>query len=226
MPNIDSIRFDLTDCQVVEQSEMHRMWSRPDGVYHNLRVSPQPPSWAFDLRDLAMATDFYSRQCADNKGVMLAMDVVQAAGVPALRGLFKYRSPVPQSMGMMYVHILWLAFRNWSAQINVESVESGTTGMREAAVMMIEGDNWPMAPPDTQPIEVSSAEEMFEHMRSRPLRIIPSDHEKYDETFADHPLSKVRRRMEQVMASLTIDAAPGEMAQFSKRAWWQLWRGW
>jgi len=216
MPNIDSVSFDLSDCELIEHSDMHRMWVNKAGIYQNLRVSQQPPAWPFDLRDYSAASDYYFRQCAENKGVMLEMEVIQIGELEALRGLFKYRSPVQKSLAMMFVHIIWIPFKNWTIQINIEALERGTTGMREAAVMMIEGDKWPKPSLEDPPIEINGTEEMFEKMRSHPLRVLPSDDAKYDKTFVNHPLSMVRNRMTQILSSLTVFADTSDLSPFIK----------
>ena len=95
------------------------------------------PGSVFDLTDPASAREFYRRECEQNAGVMLEMEPVTAAGVEGLCAVFKYRSPVPGSLGMAYVGILWLPFRDCRFQVNVEAIEQGTTGIREAAVMVI-----------------------------------------------------------------------------------------
>ena len=74
----------------------------------------------------------------------LAMERTTAAGAEALRGLFKYRAPVPGSLAMYYVGILWLPFQECNFRINIEAVETGITCVRESAVMVIAGDSWPM----------------------------------------------------------------------------------
>ena len=96
--------------------------------------------WPFDLTDSDAARFFCFNQCNDNNGVMLEMGVVSvASGIECLRGLFKYHAPIPNSLGMAYVGILWLAFEACRYQIKVESMELGDTGLREAVVMMMEG---------------------------------------------------------------------------------------
>lgn len=225
MPSLDAIQFDLHGSALREESDRHRMWSDSSGVYYRLQLLPQPPPWAFDLRDLDAATAFYAQQCRDNKGVMLSLKTVQIKGaVTGLQGCFKYRVPVPKSMAMYFVGILWLPFRDWMAQVNVEAMELGTTGAREATVMAMEGDKWPKPDPDAAPIVVNSMEEMFEHMRSRPLQVLPSDQENYDSMFAEHPLTKVRSRMKSVIDSLSIAVPASELKPFRlKSAWWKPW---
>jgi hypothetical protein len=122
-----------------------------------LQFHLSPPDWPFDLTNLDAATEFYRRQCADNSGVMLSMERTSAAGGEALRGLFKYRAPVPGSLAMYYVGILWLPFQECTFQVNIEAMETGTTGVREAAVMVMAGDSWPM--PQQQEIPVINSEE-------------------------------------------------------------------
>jgi hypothetical protein len=217
MLNINSVSFDLSDCKLVEESESHRMWVNAADIYHSLRVSQHRPSWTFDLRDCSAASDFYSRQCADNKGVMLAMEVVQIGQFNALKGVFKYRSPIPNSLAMMFVHIIWIPFQRGMIQLNIESLEVGTTGMREATVMLIEGDRWPKLSSTDEPIEVSGTVEMFDQMLARPLLALPSDEEQYDKSFPDHPLSKVRHRMTEVMSSFTVSAQPSDLVPFRTR---------
>src|SRR5262249_30565705 len=99
-----------------------------------------------------------------------------------------------------------------------------TTGVREAAVMAIEGDRWPKRVAE-EPIVVKGVEDMFERMRAQPLRAIPSDDEKYDQMFPDHPLAKVRRRMNEVVSTLKVSAPAEELAPFKKSIWSRVLRG-
>jgi hypothetical protein len=137
--------------------------------------------------------------------------------------LFKYRAPVPKSLAIYYVGILWLSFRTWGAQINVEAMEHGTTGMREAAVMMLEGDNWYKDLPPAEPVMLDSAEDMFERMAATPLRPILSDNAKYDATFPQHPLSLVRAKLDDVIATLQLHAAPDDLQPLRKGGWLKRW---
>lgn len=149
-----------------------------------------PPGWKFDCTQIDAARGFYEKMAQDLKGVLLDFDFKKIQGIEALVGTFKYRAPMPKSMAMYYVGIVWLPFRDFCFQVNFESLERGTTGMREASVMMLE----PVAPSPVQqqPVAMNSMEDMFEHIRNQPLRRIPSDEAKWDQKFPDHPLSKVR----------------------------------
>jgi hypothetical protein len=206
MASVDSLTFDLADCELVQQADSERIWISPENVACRLKFDRGVIYWPFDLTDPASAREFYRRECEQNAGVMLEMEPVTAAGVEGLCAVFKYRSPVPGSLGMAYVGILWLPFRDCRFQVNVEAIEQGTTGIREAAVMVIEGDKWPVEPQAEIPV-INSQEELdalYAKARERPLRRLPSDDPKHDAGFPRHPLSLVRAGLARVIATAQL----------------------
>lgn len=221
MVNINSLSFDLTGCSPQSNGPNEKSWMSEDGVAHLLRFDQGPVSWPFDLTDVEAARQFYGDQCASAGGVMLHMDVVNLDQVEVLRGIFKYRAPISQSLAMYFVGIFWVPFSNFRYQLNIEAIERGTTGMREAVVSAMDSSSypdpsvlrrcpWPKPEADAEPIHVSSAEEMFEHMRKAPLHELPSDDEQFDALFVDHPLSLVRARMKGISDTLRMN-----------KMWWQ-----
>jgi len=219
MLNVHSLSFDLTDCTPYPDKPDERRWMYKSTVAHLLRFAKQPVSWPFDLTEIAVARDFYSEQCASAGGVMLSMDVHHLDKVEVLQGLFKYRAP--EGMAMLYVGILWIPFSDCNYQLNIEAMEHGTTGIREAVVFDLSRNDslsgeesnqssWPEAKVHEPAEVVSSAAEMFEKMRAKPIMRIPSDDEKYDAMFSNHPLSMVRARLKRVTETLKMD-----------ETWWQ-----
>ena len=203
MASVDSLIFDLADCRLVQQSDTARIWLSSDHVAYRLQFDSGVIYWPFDLTNPAAALEFYRRECEQNGGVMLEMDVLTAADADGLSGVFKYRSPAPDSVGMAYVGVLWLPFRDCRFQINVEAVETGATGMRECAVMMIEGDKWPMEPQEVIPV-INSQEELDSLYAKAQVRQLPSDSPKYDASFPQHPLSQVRAGLARVIATAQL----------------------
>lgn len=222
VPNNRLVKFDVSDCTLRAQSNEHLAWSTANGVYIALRIPESPANWSFDLHDIGAATDYFSLQSARNGGALLQLDAVTVCGQAALRGMFKYRSPLPQSMGMMFVSILWLRLGVRMVQINVESVEQGETGAREAAVSVVTGATQPDGSSD-EPVLADSVEELFALMGTQKLQALPSDDSQYDPMFPDHPLSKVRQRMAQVEATLTLTAKVDDRAGPPKARWWKFW---
>lgn len=209
MASIDSLTFDLSDCLLREQSESRRLWLNSSGVAHLLRFESCSPDWSFDLTDPAAAKEFCRRQSVSLGGVMLSAEVTTPAGIEALRGLFKYRDPIhPGSPAMYYVGILWLPFQECCFQINVEAMETGITGTRDVLAVLTEQDARTKPPLDRPEAALRS----------------PSDDERYDELLPDHPLSKVRKRMTEVIGTLEFDASMQSLKLFRIRRGWRFWR--
>lgn len=221
MASIESLTFELPECALKDQSETHRKWMSSAGTAYYLKFDRSPPSWTFDLTQPKAAAEFYRKQCADNGGAMLTLDVIEVAQAEALRGLFKYRAPVASSRAMYYIGILWLPFQKCCFQWNIEAMEIGPTGAREAAVMLIERDKWPKS--NAEPIVVNSAEEYERLASSAPVLKLPSDEERYDPTFPDHPLSQVRKRMTDVVKTMKLNVNGGPYPPFRIRKGWKFW---
>lgn len=202
-PSINSISCDTTNWSIREESEAHRMWMTHSKDAVLFRLFNTPPTFPYDFSDIEAARKFYASQANSNGGVMLSTDFHTVNGIDVIKGVFKYRSPQPNSMAMYFVGILAFLFRNFSFQINTESLETGTTGMREAAIGVL-SERQPAKQPEE--IIVNSVEEMFEHMRNKPLSKTPADLEEHDALFPNHPLSKVRSLQEHIINTIEFDS--------------------
>lgn len=200
-PTIDSVSFDTAGWDLREQSDAHRMWMTDTHDAVLLRYFAERPTYTYDFRSIDAAREFYNAQSNENGGAMISATFVKAGGVDVMKGVFKYRSPEPESTAKYYVGVLTMPYRDFSIQINTESLEVGPTGGREAAVAVIRNDK---PPDDQEPIRVESAEELFKLMRSSPVRRIPADDEEYDMLFPHHALSKVRALQTRILESLEV----------------------
>lgn len=192
-PKLEDIMPDISGWEEVERKNHMIMWYTEKHDACSRLLLDGPCSWSFDLTSLDRAQDFYDRQSAENGGAMIEIGIEEIKGIEALSGIFKYRSPVPGSLAMMYVGIFWVPFEKHIFQINFEAIERGTTGVREAAVYLIEKPN--RSESNQEPVPVASMEEMFQKMREKKVFRLPSDDEKYDASFPEHPLSSVRALM-------------------------------
>lgn len=66
------------------------------------------------------------------------------------------------------------------------------------------GDAWPMS--DEPAVVVKTAEELFSRMGNAKLKVLPSDREEFDEMFPDHPLTKVRARLQKILDTIKFEA--------------------
>ncbi|NEQ97361.1 MAG: hypothetical protein F6K30_11645 [Cyanothece sp. SIO2G6] len=200
-PTLDSITFDTSDWKLREQSASHRMWMTDlrDAVL--LRYFAEQPLYPYDFRSLEAARRFYDAQSIENGGAMISVDFVKVDGIDVMKGLFKYHSPDPRSMGMYYVGVLAMLYRDFSFQINTEALEVGETGAREAAVALTLNEK---SPEEKEPVHVESMDELFTLMRSKQVCRISADNEEYDAAFPNHPLSKVRTLQSRILKSLKV----------------------
>ena len=213
MPNVRWLTFDVGDAGLRVRDTNRRAWVTDEGVAIQIEFFPDPPDWPFDLTELEAARDYCGRECVAQGGVMLSLDPVAAAGAEALRGLFKYRAPVPDSLGMYYVGILWVPFQSCCFRVSAEAVEQGTTGDRETAVASLLGDAWP-GPRDEPTRDEARGQEPIETLRAVPVRVLPSDDEEFDTGFPDHPLTLVRSTLAHILSTAKLDPAIRGSAPF------------
>jgi hypothetical protein len=187
MVGINDVSIDLADCELVEQSAHHRRWRDGAGVEHVLRLSAAPP-WTFDLTNPKACAAYFGKKCADAGGWMLSMDVAEVGGCEALAGVFKY-SPGKMHHPLFYVAALWIPLSDCLVHLNIESLERGTTGVRESMVTVMQ-----LLGPGEGPLS--------------------SDAELYDRGFPSHPLTQVRQRLRQVLETFRLSADPASLAPF------------
>ena len=212
---LDAVGFEQRGWSLEEDSPHNRAWLTPSGDAVRLQLFPEPPPWPFDVNDLNGACAYYERAAAEAGGVMLSVEAAQAAGLEALRGVFKYRSPVPGSLGMYYEGILVLPFRDFYFQFNAESLETGTTGMREAAVYALSRTDDPTGPHLKEtPRRVGSIDAMCDQIRAAPVRKLPSDDERYDAGFPGHPLTNVRGLLNHLAMTLRVEPVVSHAAPY------------
>lgn len=218
-----AITFEPQKKKLMKQGQGEVTYLTDNAVAYLWRLSTAP-DWTWDLRDLESARAFYGDQCASANGAMLEMEICKIDNVEALRGLFKYRYP-QNPLAIMYVGILWIPFSEYCLQLNIESVELGITGMREAIVMDLEIEAGTWVPPvplaegqaEPEPIMVKDGEDLLARMASTKLRKISSDDPKWDDKFSDHPLTKVRRGLDACIATIKLPEFFGKCTSYRTR---------
>jgi hypothetical protein len=141
---------------------------------------------------------FCRRIAEGNGGAIISVDAVSVAEVPATQLIYK-REKLP---AYAYTGMLFLQLDGFGYVIVIAAEEQGTTGVREAVVtarLFGEGkltvetyeSGWFRDPYDPG-------------YEGRILRSL-SDDEAYDSSFPDHPLSKIRRALEDLQSSIRLD---------------------
>ena len=199
---ISWVKFDGGDFKMLLNEPSRIFWQSPAGIDQLIQYSG-PADWDFDLEDMDGARRFYGNQCASYNGVMLCLDKETVDGVDLLHGIFKYRA-INQGMAMHFIGIIWIPFSDCIWQINIESIERGTTGMREALVFSLHPDleRDVKQIPEEISSKFESPEDFLAYVKTQPLKILASDEDRFDSVVEKHPLTLVRRRMRSVLDTM------------------------
>jgi tetratricopeptide (TPR) repeat protein len=204
---LDSIKFDIPGWTLAKRRRNSLEWRSADG--DELRACgdsnlPVPP-----LSELASENSvraFYREEAIRHGGGIVCVEIVQAGGIRAVKVINKYeRHPA-----YAYDGTLIMPFKNAQFSVTIDSIERGVTGERDALVGSTRAERGEL--------EIESAEVPGEPGRIKGWFQDPydpgyqgsaiysmSDDDRLDPLFPDHPLSKIRKCLEQVQGTLLID---------------------
>ncbi len=210
---ISWVKFDNGDFQVLVDEPSKIFWQNPSGVVQLIQYEGRA-DWPFDLDDMDAARLFYGNQCTSYGGVMLCLDKTTISSVDTLHGIFKYRA-IDKGMAMHFIGIIWIPFEDCIWQMNIESIEQGWTGVREAVVFTKhpELEREIKQIPEEISNKFTCQEDVHAYIKAQPLHVLASDDERFDSVVEIHPLTLVRRRMRRVLE--TMNFAP-EVLQLKK----------
>lgn len=217
MPTIDSLHFDTTGWQPGEGTEETLTWTNEQGDDLSLHFFAIPPDIPLPLTDISGLRNFYREGVTQAGGALVSMDVISLDDLDSIRLLLK--SP-QQPTGMTYIGSLTLPFADFSYVLRVESPESRITGVREAVLasqfmearhkvgkMMVEMDE--------EGRIIGWSQDPYDPSFTAPVLRSLADDEKYDAMFPDHPLSRVRRCLQRLEATITVDPQVRKAKPFS-----------
>ncbi|NEX93459.1 hypothetical protein [Caulobacter sp. 17J65-9] len=120
----------------------------------------------------------------------------------AERSIFKAPQ---QPTGRAYIAALTFPFRDCSFVVKVQCLEIGVTGMRDATIMaMLTAKGALSADPEHFSDWLSDP---YDTAEKGPLTRNLSEDRKYDEMFPDHPLSRARRTLAELEATVQLSPA-------------------
>jgi len=187
-PTLDSLQFDASGWKYhgEQQPNPMRVWETPehDAVsLHFFAVAPDRPA----CTSVAELTRFYEQSLKGSAAKVVECRLTQVAGCAAVRLIIK----APQKpSGMMYQGALTLPFRDFSFVVKVQCPEVGMTGVREAILFD----------------ERRAAGEMPAVGGAGP--VFPGwnpDAPEHDARFPNHPISRLRRLLDRIAQSATMD---------------------
>ncbi len=203
MPSIASLRFDVTNWQIKEQSDQKIVWFNrvPDLLI--LEFSPHALELPTALRDMAGMRAFIEQMVQQNDGAVLSVENTFCDDLEGIKSIFKYRqtpSSRRSSLGMVYIGLYIFPLAELHYLLKVQCCEYGTTGLREAAVAIQQ----PRPAPGEYKM-ISSMQEFLAHLNQQEVQHTPADDERYDSSFPDHPLSRLRGYLKHLEETLLVD---------------------
>ena len=200
MINIDSLQFDTADWQLLEQNQDEIVWQNDrDAAFVTLHYFSKPPDIPCALSNLGTLRDAYRQGVASVGGGLVHAEVIKLKQLDCVDILLK----VPQEpSGMTYISSMTFPFAQFSYVIKIQAEEMGMTGFRDsvvAAMLMEQGEDL-MNPNVENPGGWFS--DPYDPAFKGPVLRNKSDSEEYDEQFAAHPLSRVRRILRSIKETL------------------------
>lgn len=196
---LDDVLLPDSAWEVHSRDEVSRAWFSEERVAVRLIRVPAAASTSLDVEE---ARQQYSAESGAHGGATIEVELVEAPAGRVLRSIHKYRSQ-KNPLAIHYVGVLLLSWPEVHFRLHTEALEKGTTGLREAAVMLktkLEGESAPAQPP----VAVESGEELMKLMGSSALRVLPSDEPRWDDVFPEHPLSRVRKRQRAILEAIDV----------------------
>jgi hypothetical protein len=216
MPNIDSIKIDHSDWQLVEKKPYTKVFA--DDIKQltavlSVEYFDKPPEIAVALSDVHKIRFVY-RSLANQSGAgLISADVIKVGGLECIQTIFKMLQP---NRGVVYIGSLTFPFAEFSYVIKVQCIEIGFTGVREAFVME-------KLLKEKTPIDESGNIKGWEQDPYEPEENFPfmpnlAESEEYDSVFPMHALSRARRTLKQVCQTVSFDQEIRQAAAFNPLA--------
>jgi hypothetical protein len=203
MPSIASVRFDVASWYIKEQSDQKIVWFNrvPDMLL--LEFAPHALDLPADLQDMAGMRAFIERMVRQNAGAVISVENVTCDELEGVKSIFKYRQ-TPSSrrspLGMAYLGLYIFPLAAMHYLLKVQCCEYGTTGLREAAVALLQP-----RPAPGEYKKVSSMQELLSNLSQSEVRLTPADDEQYDTSFPNHPLSRLRGYLKHIEETFIVD---------------------
>lgn len=169
------------------------------------------------LSDEMLAREYYRDNFAEQGIGIVQCDLVTVSGQMAVKTIGK---KIVQGQPTLYIGSLAIPMSDRSFVLSLYSQESGITGMRDTVIfskLSSERDNF-VSDPDSGKMNGWVQDPYFPEYDGPCLRNL-SESEEYDSQFPDHPLTKVRYRIGELVSSVEVLGSDPK----NDKPWWKVW---
>jgi hypothetical protein len=223
MLTLDSINLDFSSWSLQRREERKALWTDSDGDILAINYIPGQPDIPPPSQGAVGLRAYFRNQCTKQGSGIVEADVVRLHGIDCVRLVIKARQ---KPVGFTFQGTCVIPRQDFSFVVRIQALERGATGMREAAVMMVELPNPEYEPPPGVEVDPLVPDEdqprgkikgwfkdpydpQFDAIALRTL----ADDERHDESYPKHPLSRVRQKMRSILQTLQFSPeilqAPG-----------------
>ena len=191
MTDISSIRFDNSGWTLGRSEINERIWVDDHGDELQLYFLDGRSELRVNTNDIDDVRGLYRSIAQSKSGGIVEVDLKQLAGAQAARTIMKF----PQNEnGVRYSGGLAFSFENFAFALSIVAQEHGITGMRET--MLFDKLGCPSR-------RKWACDPYLSWYRKGLLRTLADD-EEWDQTFEDHPLSRLRTKLSRVESTVEI----------------------
>lgn len=170
-----------------------------------------PPDLPAPLSQPEVVRAAIASTLASQLATLVDFEVVEAGGGRWMRTVSKSRAEGRAYFwnGALQLHLAdcwWL--------IQMQTMDLGTTGLREVGVMMLQLQQGIEPPPGPPPVPLEAGQPLPMPDRTVPPPRLAADDEQWDEWFPDHALSRLRAAQRAVLSGVRLSPAALAAAPF------------
>jgi tetratricopeptide (TPR) repeat protein len=206
---LDSVQFDTEGWTLAKRRDNSVEWRNADGDTLRTSIDSNLPAVLSAPSGIGSLRSFYREEAIRRGGGIVCVEIVQAGGVRALKVINKYERPPAYG----YDGTLMVPFRNAQLNVTIDSTERGATGERDAIVHFHLAEQGeleiePLAAPGEHG-EMGRikgwCQDPYDPGWQGSAIYSVSDDDRLDVLFPNHPLSKIRKYLGRVEATLIIN---------------------
>ncbi|MDE1887917.1 MAG: hypothetical protein KGI32_07255 [Gammaproteobacteria bacterium] len=205
MLHISQIKFDTAGLELKQDDANCRFWVAP-GPTLVQQTLIMPTDFSCDLRNPAGFREELQKQAQSMGSALIQCDFFEVQGLSVARVINKFwSSPAPEdpNLGKDYNSSLIFPLAEGCFYIRVAAQEQGTTGVRESMVTMLLHKQGKLELSQASR-PAGNGDGLGTILKKQALVPSPSDDERYDVDFPEHPLTRVRRLLKHISGTLTI----------------------
>ena len=196
--SIEDVDVKLDDWHLAGRDGSVIQYDHQNGDVFSINFFDKQPDIGAPLNDVAGIRNFYRQMLIPNNMALLECDVLSLGGVPSVYMLAKL---LMEPRGFVFLASYTIPRQKHSFVLKYQAVESGMTGVREAAVMSMLPT--PEIDESTNRI-VGWCADPYDNLLEYPVMRNKADAVEYDSKFPDHPLSRTREFMKQLPQRITL----------------------